>query len=144
MSDSPAPGGTAADVVPAGASTIPVVDVRHGMFGAHSSGDTSGYGGLVQPVELPGPSPRPYGGWYDQATDELELALFPNAEGLAYSASSSSSVAWSVPAAVRTGRGGRELDRAGRARRSRRCRRPGAPNMPWRTSTTGDRRRPGG
>ena len=33
MSDSPAPGGTAADVVPAGASTIPVVDVRHGMFG---------------------------------------------------------------------------------------------------------------
>ena len=84
MSDSPAPGGTAADVVPAGASTIPVVDVRHGMFGAHSSGDTSGYGGLVQPVELPGPSPRPYGGWYDQATDELELAL-PDAEGLAYS-----------------------------------------------------------
>ena len=30
------------------------VEVRHGMFGAHGTGDTSGYGGLVRPVAAPG------------------------------------------------------------------------------------------
>jgi NADH-quinone oxidoreductase subunit C len=35
------------------------------------SPDTSGFGGLVVPVELPGASPRPYGGWFDQAVDDL-------------------------------------------------------------------------
>lgn len=51
------------------------VDVRHGMFGAHGTGDTSGYGGLVRPVQLPGATPRPYGGWFDEAADQLERVL---------------------------------------------------------------------
>ena len=38
------------------------VEVRHGMFGAHGTGDTSGYGGLVRPVQLPGSTPRRFYG----------------------------------------------------------------------------------
>jgi NADH-quinone oxidoreductase subunit C len=52
-----------------------LVEVRRGMFGAEGSGDTSGYGGLVRPVALPGATPRPYGGWFDAAADQLELLL---------------------------------------------------------------------
>jgi NADH-quinone oxidoreductase subunit C len=48
------------------------VDVRRGMFGANDSGDTSGYGGLVRPVQLPGATPRPYGGDFDDVADRLE------------------------------------------------------------------------
>ena len=51
------------------------VDVRHGMFGASGSGDTSGYGGLVRPVQLPGGSARPYGSYFDDVTDALERAV---------------------------------------------------------------------
>ncbi len=47
------------------------VEVRHGMFGADGTGDTSGYGGLVRPVQLPGGTARPYGGWFDEAADRL-------------------------------------------------------------------------
>jgi NADH-quinone oxidoreductase subunit C len=67
------PAGT--ELVPLGTATLPVVEVRRGMFGAQGSGDTSGYGGLVRLVEMPPPATRPYGGWYDEVTDELELAL---------------------------------------------------------------------
>ena len=52
-----------------------VIGVRHGMFGVRGSGDTSGYGGLVRPVAMPGGSPRPYGGWFDEVTDSLVSAL---------------------------------------------------------------------
>ena len=45
------------------------------MFGAKGTGDTSGYGGLVRPVQLPGATPRPYGGWFDAAADQLERLL---------------------------------------------------------------------
>jgi len=63
----------------AGAQNIPadgrplldVVDVRRGMFGASGTGDTSGYGGLVTAIALPGPSERPYGGWFDEVVDIL-------------------------------------------------------------------------
>ena len=55
-----------------GAETI---DVRRGMFRARGTGDTSGYGGLVRPVRLPGESQRPYGGWFDEAADHLERLL---------------------------------------------------------------------
>ena len=60
---------------PAPAGQAETVDVRHGMFGIHGSGDTSGYGGLVRPVQLPGASPRPYGGWFDEVADQLERLL---------------------------------------------------------------------
>ena len=52
-----------------------VFGVRQGMFGSGSTGDTSGYGGLVAPVRFPGASERPYGGWFDEAVDVLEELL---------------------------------------------------------------------
>ncbi|MCH1405196.1 MAG: NADH-quinone oxidoreductase subunit C, partial [Candidatus Nanopelagicales bacterium] len=39
------------------------------------SGDTSGFGGLVSPIVMPAPTERPYGGWFDELADEIELAL---------------------------------------------------------------------
>ena len=51
------------------------IRVQRGMFGANNGGDTSGYGGLVRSVRLPGPASRPYGGWFDEVADELEGAL---------------------------------------------------------------------
>ena len=63
------------ELVPVGTATIPVVEVRRGMFGSHGSGDTSGYGGLVRPVEMPPATPRPWGGWFDELGDELAMAL---------------------------------------------------------------------
>ncbi|WP_222595803.1 NADH-quinone oxidoreductase subunit C [Cellulomonas aerilata] len=58
-----------------GRGAIEVVDVRRGMFGAADGGDTSGYGGLVRQVALPGASERPYGGWFDEAVDVLAEVL---------------------------------------------------------------------
>ena len=52
-----------------------VIDVRHGMFGVRGTGDTSGYGGLVRPITLPGSTPRPYGGYFDEVADVLEPVL---------------------------------------------------------------------
>jgi NADH-quinone oxidoreductase subunit C len=59
----------------AGSEQLEVVEVRHGMFGVHGSGDTTGYGGLVRVVPLPGQAARPYGGWFDEVADRLEEAL---------------------------------------------------------------------
>ena len=67
--------GAEEDVTHAPAATGETVDVRHGMFGAHGTGDTSGYGGLVRPVQLPGGSSRPYGGYFDEVADALERAV---------------------------------------------------------------------
>jgi NADH-quinone oxidoreductase subunit C len=52
-----------------------VIGVRRGMFGPTGSGDTSGYGRLVRPVSLPGSSPRPYGGYFDDVIDKLAAVL---------------------------------------------------------------------
>ena len=52
-----------------------VIGVRRGMFGAKGTGDTSGYGRLVRPVALPGSSPRPYGGYFDEVVDALSAAI---------------------------------------------------------------------
>ena len=57
--------------VPAPAGELHAVGERHGMFGVRGTGDTSGYGGLVQPVVFPGPAQRPFGGWYDEVADAL-------------------------------------------------------------------------
>jgi NADH-quinone oxidoreductase subunit C len=48
---------------------------RQGMFGVRGSGDTSGYGGLTLPAYAPAPAQRPYGGWFDELTDELRAAM---------------------------------------------------------------------
>ncbi len=52
-----------------------VIDVRKGMFGVQGSGDTSGYGGIVRPVTMPGGSPQPYGGWFDEVAEGFAGAL---------------------------------------------------------------------
>ena len=45
------------------------------MFGASGFGDTSGFGGLaVREPELAS-TPKPYGGWFDEATTALEQAF---------------------------------------------------------------------
>ena len=67
--------GAESDVVEAPLHAGEVVDVRRGMFGSQGSGDTTGYGGLVRPVQLPGETPRPYGGGFDEIADQLERAL---------------------------------------------------------------------
>lgn len=51
---------------------VRAVGERQGMFGVKGSGDTSGYGGLVAPVVLPGAAQRPYGGWFDAVADKLD------------------------------------------------------------------------
>ena len=51
------------------------VGVRKGMFGVPGTGDTSGYGGLVQPIVFPGPASRPFEGWHEEVTSALEAAL---------------------------------------------------------------------
>ena len=55
-----------------------VIGVRKGMFGVHGSGDTSGYGGIVRPVVMPGSAQKPYGGWFDEVAETFERALESN------------------------------------------------------------------
>ena len=61
--------------VPAQPGGVESMGTRQGMFGVSGSGDTSGYGGLVKQTIFPGPSQRPYGGWYDEVADALEARL---------------------------------------------------------------------
>ena len=62
-------------MVPEGVSELDVVGVRRGSFQVSGSGDTSGFGGLVSPIVMPAPTERPYGGWFDELAEEIELAL---------------------------------------------------------------------
>jgi NADH-quinone oxidoreductase subunit C len=62
-------------VVPEGVNELDVVGVRRGSFQVSGSGDTSGFGGLVSPIVMPAPTERPYGGWFDELADEIDLAL---------------------------------------------------------------------
>jgi NADH-quinone oxidoreductase subunit C len=50
---------------------------RTGMFGAKTTGDTSGYGRLLVRQSPKVSSPRPYGSYFDEVADELERA-FPD------------------------------------------------------------------
>ncbi|WP_376780696.1 NADH-quinone oxidoreductase subunit C [Timonella senegalensis] len=52
-----------------------VIGTRSGMFGASGGSDTSGFGGLVTNVVIAQSSPRPYGGWFDDAVDFLAEVL---------------------------------------------------------------------
>ncbi|MET1062649.1 MAG: NADH-quinone oxidoreductase subunit C [Aeromicrobium sp.] len=61
-----------AELVRAGTTELEVVEIREGAFGAHGTGDTSGFGGLTRPVMMPGASQKPYGGWYDEVAERLE------------------------------------------------------------------------
>ncbi|CAM3678851.1 NADH-quinone oxidoreductase subunit C [Smaragdicoccus niigatensis] len=55
-----------------GSAKDEAIGTRRGMFGISGSGDTSGYGRLVRPVKMPGSSPRPYGGYFDDIVDALD------------------------------------------------------------------------
>lgn len=52
-----------------------VLQVRRGMFGSAGSGDTSGYGRVQRVVEMPQPTSRPYGGWFDALADEMAAVV---------------------------------------------------------------------
>ncbi len=54
---------------------------KTGMFGGKGSGDTSGFGGLVNTATVIASTQRPYGGYFDQVADDLERAypLFSDA-----------------------------------------------------------------
>ena len=55
---------------------VPATGVeRTGMFGAHGSGDTSGFDLLVTEPYTPVPAERPYGGWFDEVADALLAAM---------------------------------------------------------------------
>jgi NADH-quinone oxidoreductase subunit C len=56
--------------------------IRTGMFGTHTTGDTSGYGGLLVRQPLPLSTPRPYGSYFDDIADALGGAL--ETSGLAF------------------------------------------------------------
>ncbi|CAN5391834.1 NADH-quinone oxidoreductase subunit C [soil metagenome] len=82
MSDAPQEPTSAAElegastaVSPGGRAPLDVLDVRMGQFGAPGTGDTSGFGRLVTTIVLPGPSARPYGGWFDEVVDILAEVL---------------------------------------------------------------------
>jgi NADH (or F420H2) dehydrogenase, subunit C len=72
---------TAPGTVPPARQDGEVVAVRKGMFGVHGSGDTSGFGGLVTPVVMPGAAQRPYGGWFDEVVDVLAELLEESGTG---------------------------------------------------------------
>jgi len=52
----------------------PTSRAGRGMFGVSGTGDTSGFGGLVRVRPRLESTPRPYGGWFDEACDALEEA----------------------------------------------------------------------
>lgn len=49
--------------------------VRRGSFGAHGSGDTSGFSGLVRRPWAAPAAERPYGGYFDEVADGVDAAL---------------------------------------------------------------------
>lgn len=55
-----------------------VIGVRRGLFGVSGSGDTSGYGRLLRPISLPGSTPRPFGGYFDELVDILMDTIGPD------------------------------------------------------------------
>jgi NADH-quinone oxidoreductase subunit C len=51
---------------------VKTLGAREGMFGVSGTGDTSGYGGLVQPVVMPGHTARPLEGWHEDVAAALD------------------------------------------------------------------------
>src|SRR5262245_12941039 len=71
------PGPVPASAPPIGATSgapaelPPTSGAGRGMFGIAGSGDTSGFGGLVRRQVVVSPTPRPYGGDFDEVYDAL-------------------------------------------------------------------------
>ncbi len=64
--------------VPEGRESLTLINVREGMFSG--SGDTSGFGGLTKTIAMPGPSAKPYGGWFDSVVEILQELLEDTAD----------------------------------------------------------------
>lgn len=45
---------------------------RHGLFGVHDDGDTTGFTEIQLRRQMPAESGRPYGSWFDEVVDILE------------------------------------------------------------------------
>lgn len=71
----PAGAGALTDPSGVGAPVAPTVAERHGMFHARDTGDTSGYGRLDLHEHGPAPTPRPFGGYFDEVADALAAAM---------------------------------------------------------------------
>ena len=54
---------------------------RTGMFGTHTTGDTSGYGGLRVRRPAQPSTPRPYGSYFDEIADQLAERLAQGGPG---------------------------------------------------------------
>jgi NADH-quinone oxidoreductase subunit C len=63
------------DALPKPAEAMVTGRARQGMFNVSGSGDTSGFGGLRLPAHVAAPAERPYGGWFDEFTDQLLAAM---------------------------------------------------------------------
>jgi NADH-quinone oxidoreductase subunit C len=75
-SNTPAEGADEAAI--AGRERLGEQVVRTGAFGTHTTGDTSGYGGLQVRKQPSLSSPRPYGSYFDDVADALAGALEPS------------------------------------------------------------------
>jgi len=66
-----------ADAARPAAAREPLVagKARRGMFNVSGSGDTSGFGGLRLPAYVAAPAERPYGGWFDEFTDQMLTSM---------------------------------------------------------------------
>ena len=62
-------------VIPPGIAQLDLIEVKQGAFGVTGSGDTSGFGGLVEYRTMPAASLPPYGSYFDEIAEELSLAL---------------------------------------------------------------------
>jgi NADH-quinone oxidoreductase subunit C len=63
------------DALPKPAEPVVTGKARKGMFNVSGSGDTSGFGGLRLPAHVAAPAERPYGGWFDEFTDQMLSAM---------------------------------------------------------------------
>jgi NADH-quinone oxidoreductase subunit C len=63
------------DALPKPAEALVTGRVRQGMFNVSGSGDTSGFGGLRLPAHVAAPAERPFGGWFDEFTDQLLASM---------------------------------------------------------------------
>jgi NADH-quinone oxidoreductase subunit C len=71
----PATGGQDGEGAEAAQRRLAQPVLRTGMFGTHTTGDTSGYGGLRVRRAVPQDSPRPYGAYFDEVADRLADGL---------------------------------------------------------------------
>ncbi|NCD19988.1 MAG: NADH-quinone oxidoreductase subunit C [Actinobacteria bacterium] len=61
--------------VPEDARRLDVIEERTGMFGRIGHGDTTGFGGLMQTVVMPGVTTPPFGSWFDEVYEILREVL---------------------------------------------------------------------